>query len=119
MQAPDIYSTGVAFLQAWSSNDMQAARQLLAPDVTFTSPRAQLVGADATAEAIGMFAAQVTSVDVMAAGVDADRLVVMYTMHVKDMGSIVAAERYTMSDGVISAIDLVFDTAALDPGSGD
>ncbi|GAA2597155.1 nuclear transport factor 2 family protein [Actinomadura fulvescens] len=103
----------VAFLEAWSSRDMDAVAGYVADDVVFESPKVRLTGAQAVVEAMGQFAQAVISVKLIAAYGDDERALVMYDMETGPFGTLRAADHFVVQDGKIKSDELVFDTYEL------
>ena len=103
----------LAFLDAFAAGDDEALAALLDPEVLFTSPRRSLAGKVVVAAEIAGFARTVTAVKVVSAFGDDRHALVLYDMDAGPLGTIRAADRFTVRNGRIVADELVFDTAVL------
>lgn len=101
---------GLAFTQAWTSHDMDAAAGYLAKDVIFNGPLNQAVGDEAYMEALTRFANTVTGLKILAAFGDDHQALIMYEVTTVPFGPIPSAELLTVKDGKIQADRLIFDT---------
>lgn len=101
--------TALAYHRAWTSKDLQAAWQLLAEDVEFLAPPGRLVGVDAVKGFMGPFANSLTASELVAAYGDEHQALLMYDAGNPAVARAPAAELYTVRDGQIVAIRLIFD----------
>jgi hypothetical protein len=102
--------TGIAFVQAFGRGDRAALAALVAPDITFESPRVRLRGAEPYLAAVTEFAQVVDSLTLIASFGDDGAAMIMYDMHTGPFGTIRGVDYLTIPDGLIEAHALVFDT---------
>lgn len=99
-----------AFLEVWTSHDMEAAATYLADDVSFDSPTSHSDGKEAYMRGLSTFARVVTGVRILAAFGDDTQALIMYDLATALFGSLISAELLTFRDGKIAADVLTFDT---------
>jgi ketosteroid isomerase-like protein len=103
-------------LTAWTSGDFEAARALLADDVTFVGPLAHTEGADAYVEGVRGMAKMIKVADQKRVIEDGDDVCIIYDL-VTDTpaGAIPTAGWYQLRDGKVSSIRAYFDPRPLIP----
>jgi hypothetical protein len=106
----DLATIARAFTHAWASQDMHAAADYLADDVTFDGPSGNSVGKQAYIEALAKFAQAVTGVTILAAFGDDSLALIMYDLATGPFGTLTSAELLTFREGKIAADKLTFDT---------
>jgi len=104
---------GTEFLHSWARSDTAAFSDYLAPQLDFRSPRARLTD-QAAIEAMAEFSRVVSSVDVISAAENGEDVLVLYDMHTAPFGTIRTLDHYRVVDGRIAALEVLFDTAALE-----
>jgi SnoaL-like domain len=103
----------IAFTEAWTSRDMQAAARYVAEDVVFEGPLTTAAGITDFIDGLNRFARAVTGLEMLAAAGDEARAVIMYDLATEQFGTLRAAEDLVISNGLIVRDTLVFDTAQL------
>lgn len=106
-----------AFIEAWTSHDMDAAAGYLTDDVTFDSPTNHSDGKEAYMQGLSTFARVVTGVKMLAAFGDDTQALVMYDLATAPFGSMISADLLTFRDGRIAADVLTFDTFPMRRGA--
>lgn len=99
--------------QAWTSKNYDAAGRCLAPELETDVPLNAYANAAQFVEALAGFGPLVTSVDLLAELGDNDEAVLLYDLELAPIGRLRVAEHFTVSDGRITHIRHVHDTAAL------
>ncbi len=99
-----------AFIEAWTSHDMDTAATYLADDVTFDGPSSHSDGKEAYMQGLAKFARVVTGVQVRAALGDESQAVLFYDLATAPFGTLTSAELLTFREGKIVADVLTFDT---------
>jgi ketosteroid isomerase-like protein len=99
---------------AWTSGDMQAARALLADDLDFQGSIERFQRADDFVGALTMFQKMTRRVNIIHAFYSANEAALLYDCDtMSPAGVIRTAEFFTVADGKITSIKLVFDATEL------
>lgn len=106
------------YFTAWRGKDFDTLRSVLAEDVTFNGPLAQLEGADACRAGIERLSAMVTDVEVLKRFVDGADVLTWFKLHTKDAPPMPTANWSRVEDGKITAIRVAFDPRPILNGSG-
>ncbi|WP_407342798.1 nuclear transport factor 2 family protein [Pengzhenrongella phosphoraccumulans] len=101
--------TALAYHRAWTSGDPELAWRLLADGVECLAPTGRLVGVEAVKGFMGPFATNVTTSELLSAYGDEHEALLMYDTGNPAVASAPAAELYTVRDGRIVAIRIIFD----------
>jgi ketosteroid isomerase-like protein len=101
--------------QAWTSGDIDRAVSHVADDLTCRVPGEELSGKDEWRAYLGGFAPSLTGLTDVAHFVDGARVVLLYYPHTAVTSSAPAAEYFTVRDGVIVDLLLVFDRLSFSP----
>ena len=113
MASPTPQETAEAYFDAWRTKDFRAVRELLHDDVTFQGPFDSFNSADDLITAITQLGGLVKTLEKRNVLVDGQDVCILYDrVPVKDADAIGMAELYTVTDDKISAIRIIFDTAA-------
>lgn len=102
-------ATALAYFQAWTGSDFEAAMTYIADDIVCLAPAGRLEGAEAFRNFMGPFSQIVARAEVVAAFGDDSTAVLIYdtdTVPVKDAPG---AECHTVVDGRIVHMRIVFD----------
>ncbi|TDT30102.1 nuclear transport factor 2 family protein [Naumannella halotolerans] len=102
---------------AWTGGDLDAASDLLADDLVVHAPGYELVGKDAYREYLGGFMEIMTGHTPLAEVHDDEQVVLVYFPHTPVTKTVPVAERFTLSDGKIKEIYLLFDRQSYEPPS--
>jgi ketosteroid isomerase-like protein len=97
------------YFNAWTSKDFDAARSLLADDLSFTGPLETLDNADALVESLRGLAQIVTGADRRGLLADGEQVCVVYDLHTTPVPTSPVAEWYTVRDGKIVSMQAFFD----------
>jgi ketosteroid isomerase-like protein len=103
------------FFDAWTGKDFRRARGLLHDDLAFVGPIDSFSDADSYLQALQGLSQIVTGVDRRKVFVDGDDVCVIYDMHTRPVPDARIAEWYTVRDGKIAAISVVFDARPFAP----
>ena len=103
------------FFAAWTSKDFGRARELLHDDVSFEGPIDHFDTADAYLQSLRGLSQIVTGVDTRKVFVDGDDVCVIYDMQTTPVPDARIAEWYTVRDGKIAAMSVVFDARPFAP----
>jgi len=99
----------LAYYQAWTSKDMEAAMRHLADDVVCDAPAGRIEGALAYREFLGPFAQMLLGDELLAAFGDDTRAVLVYDTRTPPVASAPGAECLTVQDGKIVYNRFIFD----------
>lgn len=106
------------YFTAWRGKNFDALRAVLAEDVTFSGPLAELQGADACREGIEGLSRIVVDVEVLKRFVDGADVLTWFKLHTTDAPPLPTANWSRVVDGKITAIRVAFDPRPLLNGSG-
>jgi len=101
--------TLLAYHDAWSRGDFDAAMRYVADDLVCDAPAGRLVGADAFRAFMGPFAAMLTRYERLAAFGDDRVAVVVYDTDTRAVDGAPAAEVVTVVDGRLRTMRIIFD----------
>jgi ketosteroid isomerase-like protein len=99
----------LAYYQAWTSKDIDAAMRLLADDVVCDAPAGRLDGVQAYRQFLGPFAQMLLGSELLAAFGDETRAVLVYDTRTPPVASGPGAECLTVRDGKIAHNRFIFD----------
>ena len=99
----------LAYYQAWTSKDVDAAIAQLADDVVCDAPAGRLQGVEAYREFLGPFAQMLLGDELLAAFGDQTRAVLVYDTRTPPVASGPGAECLTVRDGKIVHNRFIFD----------
>ena len=111
-----------AFFDAWTSKDFTRARELVHDDLSFEGPIDSFSDADSYLRSVQGLSQIITGIDRRKVFVDGDDVCVIYDMHTQPVPDAWIAEWYTVRDGKIRSISVVFDARPFAPlfeGRGD
>ncbi|MFO7192687.1 MULTISPECIES: nuclear transport factor 2 family protein [Thermocrispum] len=101
------------YFAGWAAKDFAAVRAVLADDVTFNGPLAQLQGAEACVEGLRKMSEIVTDIEVHKRFVSGDDVLTWFNLHTSVADPIPTANWSTVRDGRIVAIRVTFDPRPL------
>jgi YHS domain-containing protein/ketosteroid isomerase-like protein len=108
------------YLRALYSGDRRTARQQLADDVSFEGPAARFTSADEYLTATEHAVRAVTHVEMDRILADAADVAVLYDLHIDHpVGSVTVGDWYHVTNGKITSIRTILDTAPFAVASGD
>ncbi len=99
----------LAYYQAWTSKDIEAAMGHLADDVVCDAPAGRMEGVEAYREFLGPFAQLLLGDELLAAFGDETRAVLVYDTRTPPVASAPGAECLTVRDGKIVHNRFIFD----------
>jgi len=102
-----------AFLEAWTSHDMNTAARYVAEDVRFDGPIQHSTGIELYMDGLAPFAQTVTGLKVLAAFGDDNRALIIHEVTTALFGTVTMAELFTVKNGKIQAHRATFDTYEL------
>ena len=106
--------TLLAYHDAWSTGDFDAAMTYVADDVVCDAPAGPIVGSEAFRALMGPFAAMVTRYERLAAFGDDRTAVIVYDTDTRAVVGAPGAEVVTVADGHIAAMRIIFDRLPFD-----
>ena len=111
MTTQDIVS---GYHRAWTTGDLATARTLLADNLDFQGAIERFQNADDLVRALGGLLQMVSEVRLIAEFFSGDQAMLLYDVVTPTpAGNIRSAEHFTVKDGRIQAIKLVFDATEL------
>jgi ketosteroid isomerase-like protein len=99
----------LAYYQAWTSNDIDAAMRHLAEDVVCDAPAGRIEGVQAYRQFLGPFAEMLIDSELLAAFGDETKAVLVYDTRTPPVASGPGAECLTVRDGKIVYNRFIFD----------
>jgi hypothetical protein len=103
-----------AYFAAWTSNDVERAYSLLAPNLRFEGPTATYDSADAFRPALVGFAAMTKAARIVELIVDGDRAAMLYDCELPPpVGLIKIASFFKVASGKIAIYGTYFDATEL------
>jgi hypothetical protein len=102
-----------AFIEAWTSHDMETAAGFVADDVVFDGPIQHSIGIKPYMDGLIYFAQYVTGTRILAAFGDGAQALIMHDVSTGPFGILTFAEFLTIQDGKIRTHKLTFDTHAV------
>jgi ketosteroid isomerase-like protein len=99
----------LAYYQAWTSKDIDAAMRHLAEDVVCDAPAGRIEGVQAYRQFIGPFAQMLIGSELLAAFGDQTKAVLVYDTRTPPVASGPGAECLTVRDGKIVHNRFIFD----------
>lgn len=103
--------TWLAYYQAWTGHDIDAAMSYIADDIVCDAPAGRLEGADAYRAFMGPFTQILKSARLLAAFGDETTALAMYDTETVPVPSAPGAECVTVADGKIAYSRFLFDRA--------
>ena len=97
------------FFDAWTGKDFEHARSLLHDDVSFRGPIDTFSNADSYVASLKQLSAIVTGAEKQKLFVDGDDVCVIYDLRTVPVPSSPTCEWYTVRDGKIASVLVVFD----------
>jgi ketosteroid isomerase-like protein len=105
----DPKTIAAAYFAAWEAADVQGLRAILADDITFSGPLAQVAGADEYADSIrGLFQAT-EKVVVHKVWVDGDDVLTWFDLHMPGAPPAPVAQWCRVRDGKVKRVQVTFD----------
>jgi ketosteroid isomerase-like protein len=106
-----------AYFDAWTSNDMDSFRELLAEGVTFDGPLATSANADEAVAGMTKLAAMTERIDIRKRCVDAEDVITWFDLHLEGVEPMPVANWTRVENGKIVSIRVVFDPRPMLEGS--
>jgi len=113
MLSDDTAGIARAYHDAWTGRDFARARALLADGLIVEVPVNDYPTAESFATALERFGSTVSEVSLLAAMSDGDEAMLLYDLDAAPVGRLRVAEHFTVSDGKITRIRQIHDTAAV------
>ena len=99
----------LAYYQAWTGKDIEAAMRHLADDVVCDAPAGRIEGVQAYQQFLGPFAQMLLGAELLAAFGDQTKAVLVYDTRTPPVTSAPGAECLTVRDGKIVYNRFIFD----------
>lgn len=110
----DTKSTAVAYYTALGNKDMETVKKCLHPDVQFADPQEKVVGREAVLKAAKGFTAIFKTLTIRAKFGSEDQAMVVYDVDIQGLAkNLQAASLLSFQGGLISKIELIYDTRCL------
>jgi ketosteroid isomerase-like protein len=111
----DARTTVDAYHRAWTGGDVEAALDLLDEDARCTAPGTAAMTKEQWRSYLAGFAPRLTAAPGVARMTDEDRVALWYLPQTATTTTALAAELFTVRDGRITEIRLVFDRLSYGP----
>ena len=99
--------------EGWTSRNFDEAIRLLAPDLVVEVPINDYPTTESFARALVGFGGMVRKVRLLAEFADGNEVMLLYDMDVEHVGHMRIAEHFSLSDGMITRIRQIHDTAPI------
>lgn len=109
--------TVLDYHRSWTSGDLDRAMTMVADDFVCHAPGEELTGKDAYRDYLAGFVPSLTGVTDVASFADGDHVALFYYPQTAVTRTAVAAEYFTVHDGIITESVLVFDRLSYAPPS--
>lgn len=107
----DTKALAVAYYTALGEKNIEAVKKYLHPDLQFTDPKEKVVGKEAVLEAAKRFTAIFKSLTICAKFGSEDQAMIVYDVEIPAFSKhLRAASLLSFKEGLISKIDLIYDT---------
>ncbi len=109
----DSRTLAATYIEAWQTADVQRLHSILADDVSFRGPLAQIDGPDEYADSIrGLFAAT-EKVVAHKVWVDGDDVLTWFDLHMSGAPATPVAQWCHVQDGKVKRVEVTFDPRGL------
>jgi limonene-1,2-epoxide hydrolase len=115
MSGNDSGAVAETYFEAWQANDWERLRSVLADDVTFDGPLANIEGAEECLAGLRRMAEIMTGIAVHKRFVDGADVLTWFDLHTKVADPAPTANWSHVEDGRITAIRVTFDARELAP----
>jgi hypothetical protein len=107
----DTTSTAVAYYTALGKKNLEEVKEYLHPHIHFTDPQEQVIGKEAVLKAATGFSTIFKSLTIRAKFGSENEAVIIYEVEIPNFAKpLRAASHLSFRDGLISKIDLIYDT---------
>ena len=113
MPASQVLPVVRRYHEGWTSKNYEQAINLLAVALKVEVPINDYPTAESFAQALRTFGDLVTKVDLLSAMSHGDEAILIYDMQVEQLGTLRIAEHFTVTDGKITRLRQIHDTAQL------
>ena len=110
----DTQAKAVAYYTALGNKDIEAVKECLHPEVQFTDPKEKVIGREAVLKAAKGFTAIFKTLTIRAKFGSEDQAMIVYDVDIPAMGkNLHAASLLSFREGLISKIELIYDSRSL------
>ena len=113
--ADDAAKVASAYFDAWKVNDFDTMRSLVADEITFAGPLAQLEGAQDYMEGIKGMSRIKSDIVIRKTFVDGPDVLTWYELHTTVASPVPVANWLHIEDGKITSLRVAFDARELAP----
>ncbi len=107
----DTVSTGVAYYTALGQKSLEEVKKHLHPDIQFTDPQEKVIGKEAVLKAAKGFTGIFKTLTIHAKFGSEDQAMIIYDVEIPGFAKkLRAASLLSFKEGLISKIDLIYDT---------
>jgi hypothetical protein len=105
----DPKTIAATYIESWEAADVDRLRSILADDISFRGPLAEVSGADEYASSIsGLFAAT-EKIEVHKVWVDGDDVLTWFDLHMPGAPATPVAQWCHVQDGKVTGVQVTFD----------
>lgn len=113
----DTVSTGVAYYTALGQKNLEEVGKYLHPDIQFTDPQEKVIGKEAVLKAAKGFSAIFKTLTIHAKFGSDDQAMIVYDVEIPGFAkNLRATSLLSFKEGLISKIDLIYDTRCFAEG---
>lgn len=110
----DTKAKAIAYYTALGEKNIEAVKKCLHPDVQFSDPQEKVVGREAVLKAAEGFTAIFETLTIRAKFGSEDQAMIVYEVSIPGLEkNLTAASLLSFQDGLISEIELIYDTKNL------
>jgi hypothetical protein len=107
----DTLAIAVAYYTALGKKDLEEVKRYLHPNIHFTDPQEQVIGKEAVLKAATGFSTIFKTLTIQAKFGSENQAVIIYDVEIPHFAKTLrAASLLSFQDGLISKIDLIYDT---------
>lgn len=113
----DTVATAVAYYTALGNKNIEEVKKYLHPDIQFTDPQEQVVGKDTVLKAAQGFMGIFKNLTIRTKFGSEDQAMIVYDVEIPNFAKALrAASLLSFQDGLISKIELIYDTGCFKEG---
>lgn len=110
----DTKAIAVAYYTALGEKNIEAVKEYLHPDVQFTDPQERVMGREAVLKAATGFTAMFKTLTIRSQFGSENQAMIVYDVDIPALGkNLLAASLLSFQGGLISKIELIYDTRCL------
>lgn len=105
---------GVVYYKALGEKNMGEVKKYLHPNISFTDPQGEVIGREAVLNAANGFTKIFKTLTIFAEFGSDDQAIILYELEIEGLSKVLrAASLLSFQEGLISKIELIYDTRGL------